>query len=340
MNYVIFQEDTSLPKRTDVLRFALSDEFLRGIIIRGFRKCLKGFGGGRNLALALPQTWNPKLDTDKVPLYPYTKTIPLPVGPARNHNGTTWMIISQGRYITQTDHKWCRQILQQSQADVFLINVNPELNAYQEKIKVIANGQVAGFRRIYADSAQTTSVPDDWPHLVVVKNGLHTHETLPLSFPEFVRNCSHADMRLCSLEIAGTVLDLESEPDFLTVYTQHIKQGMEISPEYLIHSQYQYIPDTQNNISHEARFYGDVIAAKNCRIEPDAILIGPSFVADQGKVKSGAVVQSSIIGPNVTVAKNQVIQNRILLNSLPNTNSPSSAENKPDQCPLQNLVQI
>jgi lipopolysaccharide/colanic/teichoic acid biosynthesis glycosyltransferase len=337
MNYVIFKEESFLPKRTSLLRIVLSDKFLRGIILNGIRQGLKEFGGGRNLALALPETWENKLDTGKIPMYSYTGTIPLPLGPANNHKGDTH-IISQGRYVAQTDKDWCRQILQQSQADVMFVNVNPELNAYREKIQFISNGQVAGFRRIYADSAQTMPMPDDWPHLVFIKNGHLIHEVLPLSFPEFVHACSHAKMNISILDVAGSVLDLESEKDFLSFCARQINLLPQIPQEYVIYSHKQYIPDYQNNISRQVRYFGNVIVSKNSCIEPNAILIGPSFLADQVKVKPGAVVQSSIIGPKVTVAKNQVIQNRVLLNSSPKTKSTSSAENNHRKLFLVNVA--
>jgi lipopolysaccharide/colanic/teichoic acid biosynthesis glycosyltransferase len=75
---------------------------------------------------------------------------------------------------------------------------------------------------------------------------------------------------------------------------------------------------------------------KNVRISPKAVIIGPTIIGDNVRVEDGAIITSSLIGPDVLVSAEQVVQNRVLIRS--ESNSAGTA-NRTRACDcIQNLL--
>ncbi len=51
---------------------------------------------------------------------------------------------------------------------------------------------------------------------------------------------------------------------------------------------------------------------KNVCIGPKTIVVGPTIIGDNVKIKLGAGINSSIIGPKVSVPQNKLVQNCIV----------------------------
>jgi len=55
-----------------------------------------------------------------------------------------------------------------------------------------------------------------------------------------------------------------------------------------------------------------VLLGKNIRIGPEVIVVGPAIIADNARIGQAAVINSSIIGPDLSVPRNQLVQNRVV----------------------------
>jgi lipopolysaccharide/colanic/teichoic acid biosynthesis glycosyltransferase len=65
---------------------------------------------------------------------------------------------------------------------------------------------------------------------------------------------------------------------------------------------------------------------KNIEIGPKAIIIGPAIIADNAKLGQSAVINSAIIGPDVTIPRDQLIDNRILIGPQFNRNQKNNLQ--------------
>jgi lipopolysaccharide/colanic/teichoic acid biosynthesis glycosyltransferase len=70
-------------------------------------------------------------------------------------------------------------------------------------------------------------------------------------------------------------------------------------------------PGDSSSIASDARLVGKVLLGRNVHIAPKAIIIGPTIIGDDVKIEQGAVIDSSIIGPAVSVPRNQIVRNCI-----------------------------
>ena len=326
MNWIILPKYKNIPYQPPLLRAVLNDEFLRAITWHGMQKSMgwTGTNGHWNLALSDSRTLNDNKADDT--FFSYSDHITL-----NTKNGRTnpWVVIRQGRYVTNVDGKWFHSILQDIEAEVVCIQVTPDLKAYREKVQLTSEHQIGGFRRIYADTARDIALPSEWPHLVLIRRGSLSQSKLPLVFSEFINQCVIAQLRVRSLNIAGEILDLETENDLLIFLLEAMNSLPPKYQDYLLPGSRGITATRTEGITEQTRCFGNILAAESVGIESGAILIGPAILADNVKVKSGAVVQSSIITSGVTIKKDTVLQNRIVLNANHKVKKPSHPEGKP-----------
>ncbi|MHC4323109.1 MAG: sugar transferase, partial [Planctomycetota bacterium] len=131
---------------------------------------------------------------------------------------------------------------------------------------------------------------------------LLTDEVLPLSFSALKEICRTKKIVLRAINLGGKLLDLETEGGLLGFC------GSELSN---IRNSKIDIQDS-NTISEDARLTGKVLLGKNIHIYPGAVVIGPTIIGNDARIESGAVINSSIIGPELCVPENQYVQGRII----------------------------
>ncbi len=190
------------------------------------------------------------------------------------------------------------------------VNVEPDLLGKREKMRLTAQGRVAGFRRLYCDSAELAPVSTDWPHHLFVKtsiiNQLLTEGVLPQSFSALLEKCLSNSLRSCGINIGGAVLDLGTQDGLLNFCRTGISKIKNSTPACNKQGQ------NSNAISQDSRLVGKVLLGKNVFIGPKTIVVGPTIIGDNVKIKQGAVINSSIIGPKVSVPQNKLVQNCIV----------------------------
>ena len=334
MNLIIIHKDGPPVADADgsgdnLLRFALASEPIAGVILDGLSRCLpplsrgqaypcnsRGWGHSRKIVCAIPEEWSVE-SACKKRMYPsrkpklkkisYAEDVPILPQFLRKAKRSSWFVVSNGRFATQIDSRLLNKLLAKIQADVVAVNVAPVLLGKREKMRLTAQGKVAGFRRLYCDSAELAPVSTDWPHHLFVRTNVLERVlagcALPQSFSTLLERAFSNAVRLRAIKVGGVVLDLETQEGLLNFCRASI-------------SKIQSLPatsrDGEDTISRDSRLVGKVLLGKNVYIGPKAIVVGPTVIGDNVKIEQGAVINSSIIGPEVLVPQNQFVQNRIV----------------------------
>lgn len=299
----------------NLLRFALADEPIAGFILDGLSKSLC-WGRSRvpilrffakwlpsAVVYAFPEEWNIEPKVTKLKIKPYTENVPICFNLREKGKckwfPSVWFVISNGRFATQVRSELLRKVLADVPADVIAINVQPDLLGKREKLRLTAKGEVAGFRRMYSDTAGFAPVAADWPHHLFVKtkvlDRLMSGGFLPLSFTALLERCRSDALTLRMINVGGTVLDLETEEGLLRFCRTELSKTR-----------------ISNTISQDSRFVGKILFGKNVYVGPKVIIVGPTIIGNNVKIEEGAVINSSIIGSEVCVPPNQLVQNCIV----------------------------
>lgn len=101
--------------------------------------------------------------------------------------------------------------------------------------------------------------------------------------------------------MAGTALDLESEEGILAVCGAVLKAPASDSRASTQANGRAVAPD-------EPRFIGPVTLGEQVTVEPGAVIVGPAILCDGSVVRRNAVVDSSIVGANVSVESGRVLR--------------------------------
>ena len=314
MKFIIIHRNTNCAADNDsLLRFAISSEPIASLVIEGLIREftpseVSSLRWGRNskVICAIPEEWNVKPHITVPKIIPYTENVPVYSEFVRKTKPNRWFIISNGRFATQINSKLLERVLAGIQADVVAVHVEPGLLAYREKVRLTIQGKVAGFRRLYSDSAESAPIPTDWPHHIFVKadvlDQVFDDRTLPQSFSTFLERCGSAALTLQAVNLAGVAFDLETEDGLLNFCSTKLRK--------IHNSKFKIL--NSNTISQDSKLVGAVLLGKDVHIGPKAVVVGPTIIGDNVRIKKGAVINSSIIGPGIIVPQNQLVQNCVV----------------------------
>jgi lipopolysaccharide/colanic/teichoic acid biosynthesis glycosyltransferase len=285
-----------------LLRFALSSEPVRAVALAGLsNSCC--FGSRKTVCIAVPAQWAVKSRKVGPRIIGYEQSEVMCCRNRAEYAKNDWFVISHGRFVTSAHWQWLREVLNSVAADVVTVNMSASLAAYCEKVRLTPDSNVVGFRRWYLDSAQPAEVPSDWPHHVFIRTSVLTNlfadGAVTLAFEQFISRCRANSIRLTCLEVAGSVLDLETETGLLSFL------GSTLNSKKVSGS-------NEHTIADSARLFGKIVTGKNVYIGQNAVISGPAILADNVIIGDGAVVKSSVIGPGVSVRQNEFVQNRVL----------------------------
>ena len=330
-NLVLVHDDCSDRSGKSLLRFILSSEPVAGVILDGLSGSSRRSGKrpenprfpgecdfGKTIC-AIPESWGigrrqsqmlrgSRSDT-RSDVIQYREDIYL--GPefvrraGRSQAGDSWLVVSNGRFVTQINIGLLDRVLTGVRADVLAANAKPALLGEQERMRLTTEGNVAGSRRVYSDAAEFAFIPEDWPHHLFIRaNALDqvlVDGVLPQSFSAFSQRCQSQALALRAVNVGGVVFDLENEGGMLNFCRMKLSPSQDSRPD----------PGGSSSISPDARLVGKVLLGRNVHVAPKAIIIGPTIIGDDVKIEQGAVIDSSIIGPAVCVPRNQIVRNCI-----------------------------
>ena len=317
-----------------LLRFALSSEPIAAVV-------LDGLGGSISLRrsdlaiCAIPKDWGIQPRTTQMAkVVSYAERIPLCSEFLRRAKRDSWFVVSNGRFAAQINNELLARILAEIRADVVAVNAESELLAAREKVRLTAQGKVAGFRRLYDDSAQLSSIPSDWPHHLFIRAGILERvvedQALPESFSAVVDKCRSGGLMLHSANVAGTAFDLETEAGLLSLCAAGVNRlplgsrtPIELDTGYWMldtRTQPRRESRIENRESNDEtgrppRLAGKVLLGTDVHIAPDVVIVGPTIIGDKAIIERGAVIESAIIGPQVNVPPNQLVRDCIVKGS-------------------------
>ena len=358
MNMILIHRDSAEGGGESLFRSALASEPVSGVILDGLcrrsnrdieRDSIYRFPakyGADKTICAVPDEWaigpgesrhgnqssqQPSFDAGPNVIR-YKGNVPVPCElvrrATRNGSSDSWFVVSNGRYDTQINIELLDKVLTGVQADIVAINAEHGLLRQREKVRLTTEGKVAGFRRAYSDSAEFAFVSAEWPHHLFIKTSVLdqvlVNEALPLSFSALIEICRSKELILRVINVGGNVLDLETEDGLLSFCETRLSNIQDSKFE---------LRDS-NTISEDARLTGKVLLGKNIHIGPKAVVIGPTIICNNARIERGAVVNSSIVGPEVCVPKNQFVQSRVIKG--PQCDWKRFARRKSDRSTLQN----
>jgi len=334
MNLVLIHRNSADDNGESMLRFALTNEPVAGVFLDGLWRfgnlrdgSLIRLGAKKSLGkafYAVPEEWDVgpsglqcQHQLPKKPSYAtqpniirYENNISVPLECFRRDKGSdssnSWFVVSNGRFAAQIDVDLLEKVLAGVQADVVAVNVKSELLGQREKVRLTSEGKLAGFCRAYSDSAEFAFVSTHWPHRLFVKTDVLERAlvggALPCSFSAFVEKCRSDALTIRAINIGGVVLDLETEDGFLSFCEARLSQIRDSKLELR----------NSNGIHEHSRFIGKVLLGQNVQVGPDVVVIGPTIISHNTRIGSGAVINSSVIGPEVCVPENQFVQSRVI----------------------------
>ena len=303
---IIRTEKSSIEgKSNGLLRFAVSSRLIGEVYLDGLSKYLS-LEADNETVVAVPEEFKMAKRTATIA---YRNNFEFSSELLTKIKRNPWLIVSNGRFATQLDLESIYKVLDGVREGVIAVNVEPELLGREERVRLTAQGNVAGFRRLYADSAQPAPVLVDWPHHIFigtdVLDKVAPDGNLPHDFSTLLKRCESDGIKFCVINVGGLVLDLETLDGLLTF--------CKITLSKIRDSKFK--TQDSNVISPDSRIIGKVLLGKNIQIAPGAVVVGPSIISDNVKIGSSAVVNSSIIGPRVCVPDNQLVMNRFIKGS-------------------------
>ena len=334
MNLIIIHKNKVMEESDgkNLLRFALAHEHMAGLLFDGFNKyiptsgakdSLSYFPAKRNFAdiiYAIPEKWDIAPDVLKAKdaasrqfpdvIIRYSENIQITSDIInrieKKKSPESWLVVTNGRFATQINDELLGNITADIRADIVAVNANPELLNKREKIRLKNESDIAGFRRIYSDSAEFVPESNDWPHHLLIKTHifikLFKDGVMPESFSSFITKCRSNAFTLRTINVGGTVLDLETKRGLLEFYKAKLETIENTNIDYR----------KSNNIPETSRCVGKVLLSDDVQVGQNVMIIGPTIVCHNVCIGQGAVINSSIIGPEVNVPRDQLVNNTIL----------------------------
>jgi len=308
MHLVVIRQRTDLPagKNSGLLPLIISGPPIADIALDGLRNHC--FGSSYDI-IAVPEEWGKGIFYCHPEIVYHNGSLHISSKTADSNQTDSWFIISDGRFFADFNHRRLYEVLAGLNADVVAVNADPDCLSYREKAKVTSEGNLAGFGRLYSDLILPASIPNEWPHHLFVRlsvlNGILVDDKLPLNFDDFAARCSRNSLSWCGIKIGGAILDLETEEGLLKFLADKLR-----SPSrQLLWSNHEI----NHTISPDARLFGRIALGENVRIDEDVIIIGPTIIGNNVKIGRGTIVRASVIGNDVSLPENCLVQNRLLL---------------------------
>jgi len=226
-------------------------------------------------------------------------------------------VISNGCFATRLNHALIAPVLADTSVAVVAVTVTPALAAYRERVRLTQENRLVGYRRLYGDSVEPMPLPGDWPHHLFVKpdvvDGLLVNG-LPRDWPVLVERCRSRGWGIKSISVAGAAFDLNSEDGLLSLSRTVLgRTPASVGEAGSRRSQVASLPSDSAHVSSRSRLIGPVWLGPGAKVEPQAVVIGPSILCEDSVVRAGSVVDSSIVGSESTLGQDEVLRNAILV---------------------------
>lgn len=232
-----------------------------------------------------------------------------------------WMVVSFGRFVTHLSGRLLAHVMARTSADVVAVTARPDLQAYRERIRLTESGELVGYRRLYRDCVEPMPTPTDSPHHLLVRARAIEPvlaDGLPDDFSAWLDRCRAAGLTTQAVAAGGVALDLESDSGLVALCRAVL--GHPSQPQMkarVVDGAPMSTGAPGASVSPTARFTGSVLLGGAVSVESDAVVIGPSVLCDHSVIRSGAVVDSCIVGAEALVESRQVVTHVVVVSGKP-----------------------
>jgi lipopolysaccharide/colanic/teichoic acid biosynthesis glycosyltransferase len=312
--------DSAVGGRGSLLRYGLSTNPLNRVLLDGMdhlwrcrtavgRPPMAGWTSPRQSQWILPETWCEEVSIDRLSRCSWDRA---QADGLPRHNDR-WVVVTDGRFATCVNHLLVTRAVDGMQADVIAVTIDPELMAYQERVRLTPDNRLVGYRRLFADSVVPMAVPAGWPHHLLVRPDVFEAVVKPnllAGFDAVADACRARNDKMRGIAVAGTVFDLDSEEGMLAVcgMVLELSEAQEQSSSAL--RDLNSVPRS-DAVGDAPRLIGPVMLGRKVTVEPGAIVVGPAVLCDDCMVRRDSVVDSAIVGTRVSVESGQVLRGRL-----------------------------
>jgi lipopolysaccharide/colanic/teichoic acid biosynthesis glycosyltransferase len=212
-----------------------------------------------------------------------------------------WLALSHGRFVTRARPALLDSVLAENHADVVAVQVSPQLQGRRERIRLTAEGELVGCRRLYSDVAEPTLPATCRPHHVFIRTACVERlfrEGSVRNLEDVLARSQTSGLKVRFFSVAGAEIDLASSQGLLTLCAWMLTPACRpraVSP---------LLCDRMNpraGVAPEARMVGPVLVGGGVQVEAGAIVVGPTVLCDGTRVGAHALVDASVVGEGVAV---------------------------------------
>lgn len=301
----------------DRLAYAFSTDPLQQLILDGTRHMAYGLqrrsavsrlmGGADpdDMLRIVPDAWRESLPPEAVQSLGCVTPDALDGGRIEQARRHPWFVVSDGRYAAHVNGTLLEQLLGDEEADVLAVTATPQLLAYQERVRLTQHGELVGYRRLYRDAVQPIPLPEKWPHHLLIRSrhaDAFLADGLFRDFASVIEACHARHLRVRAVAVAGCAADVATPEGWLRL------------SKTLLHDARSFPTGAQGaqgrtqQIASDARLMGPILLGEDVRVEPGAVLIGPSILCRGSAVRRNAVVDSSVVGAHAVVESEQTLR--------------------------------
>lgn len=226
------------------------------------------------------------------------------------------------RHIVSWDRHFLSNLAQMGSQAVIALDADPHLKAPFERVRLTAEGQLVGFRRVNRDGLE----PDIWhaghcwPALVyfpptVCQKLVQQHAAMPLDINRWSSWLDAFSIPLHYLRVGAAAIDLTTPEGVIGLL-----EG--IPPSVL---NYQ---STTADIDPTARLIGPIWLGDQCHIAAHTLIIGPAIIADGASVQEKALVHHAVVLPHTVVPRGAKVHH-VIMNQHPFSHTPSPTRHVP-----------
>ena len=292
MRIIFFQNDN-----TDVVRWLIMKSFYGPSFAEALVRTA-GLKNGESAGFLVPLDWIAPEATDRArfPFFSYTEDQwKFPPSNEINPPDNVWLI--RGDSITDVDQSRLCDLMEQSASDIVTLQVNPDLNASREIVRLTPDNSVVGFRRFYKPSCEPMHTPFDWPTIVWFRQEawktIISQGSLMLDTNMCFTRLQNEGFSIKHFQVGGNT------HYFNTVFNvlNFMEQSMEPQDSKVV----------ERIQKAGARIFGPVWMGPQVKVSPGAVIVGPTVLSDHVTVESDCTVRCSMVGPHVTISKGQRI---------------------------------
>ncbi len=314
---IIHKRDCCDKVAEPILASLLSDKAVRNIVLGGAVQ-RSPIMESSTVCFAIPRICGVDGDSLSANVQAYGDEIQLPCS-AKDGTAAQWHTISDGRFTTRIDPGLLRRVLLETNADIVAITADPSLRAPHERMRLAATGIVAGFRRIYEDTAELAPFPMQWPHHLLIRSTVLGQVCpeghVPVSFQEFTRKCvEQSGVSLRAVCVGGSVTDLGTTAGLLQFCGTVVDCASPSIEQYIGSDLDQKNEPTCTN-NGGVTTIGPVMRGSNSQIGENVIIAGPTVIGDDVVIGDNAVIDGCILFSRAEIAQDAFVQNRVILNS-------------------------